>query len=63
MKIAVTIFGALIFLIGSYNVINYLSDYNSLAAYGKGFVWGNGILLVFGFTMVYFFSLKKSNNP
>lgn len=58
MKKAVTFLGALMFLFGCFNVINYLSEYNSLAAYGKGFVWGNGILMVIGFTMVYF-GLKK----
>jgi multisubunit Na+/H+ antiporter MnhG subunit len=45
--------GSVLFLVGAINVIKYVSDYDLLATYGKGFVWGNGILLLVGFLMIY----------
>ena len=45
--------GSMVFLVGALNVIKYESDYYLLASYGKGFVWGNGILVVAGFLIVY----------
>jgi len=54
----IVIAGSLIFLVGALNVIKYESDYDLLATYGKGFVWGNGVLVLVGFLMVYM-GLKK----
>lgn len=50
--------GSVLFLVGAINVIKYVSDYDLLATYGKGFVWGNGILLLVGFLLIYM-GLKK----
>lgn len=53
--------GSVFFLVGAINVIKYASDYDLLATYGQGFVWGNGILLLVGFLMIYG-GLKKRIN-
>ena len=44
--------GSVLFLVGALNIFTYVSDYDLLATYGKGFVWGNGILMLVGFLMV-----------
>jgi len=59
MKKAIPIIGSLVFLFGVFNIIKYIFDYNVLAAYGKGFVWGNAILMLLGFFMMFFILKKK----
>lgn len=58
MKKVAAISGVIVFLIGSFNVIKYLSSYNELAPYGRGYVWGNVILIIVGLALTYY-GLKK----
>lgn len=60
MKITIVIVGFLVLLVGCFNLGKYLSDYNALAPYGKGFVWGNVILIVAGLLSVLIGLKKKS---
>jgi len=48
MKKTALIFGTILTLIGFFQFIRYLTDYNILTSYGKGYVWGSAILLIFG---------------
>ncbi|WP_339609910.1 hypothetical protein [uncultured Roseivirga sp.] len=59
MKRLYLILGILFSLIGLINLIRFAFDYSILSDYGKGFIWGNSILLVFGIGfMVLFFSKR-----
>ena len=60
MKTLFVIAGGLFLIIGFFNVLKYLSDYDVLAPYGKGFVLGNVLLLVAGFLSA-FWGLKKKS--
>lgn len=62
MKIASTVAGSVLLLIGLLNVIRYISDYNVLAPYGKGFVFGNVLLMALGI-MALFYGLRKGDSP
>ncbi|HLU90552.1 MAG TPA: hypothetical protein VKZ51_12015 [Cyclobacteriaceae bacterium] len=54
MKKAVLVIGSIFFLYGLFNSIKYALDYSELAAYGKGYVWGNAFLMVLGLLLVFF---------
>jgi len=58
MKKTVLVTGSFVFLYGLFNSIKYVFDYDALAAYGKGYVWGNAVLMLLGFLLV-FFALKR----
>jgi len=48
MRKVIIIFGAIITVIGIYQVSKYLFDYNMLTQYGKGYVWGSIFLIMIG---------------
>ena len=51
-------FGAIFVLLGLFQMVKYLSDYNVLSQYGKGYMWGSGFLIVLGAALI-FGGLKK----
>ena len=52
MKYVLLVFGLLLSLASVLNILKYAVDYELLADFGKGFVWGNGILLVVGLSLI-----------
>ncbi|MFC4874485.1 hypothetical protein [Negadavirga shengliensis] len=53
MKKATIILGFLVLAVSLYNISPYLTDYAALAEYGKGYVWGNIILLMVACILLY----------
>lgn len=55
------IIGVLLILVGAGSLARYLLDYSVLSPYGKGYVWGNLLLVVIGLTLIYFYyRVRKS---
>ncbi len=50
--------GILLILFSVFSFGQYIMDYNVLSDYGKGYIWGKGIILAAGLTLLYF-GLKK----
>jgi len=48
MKKWTIVIGVLITLFGLFQSGKFLLDYNTLTQYGKGYVWGSGLLVVIG---------------
>jgi len=48
MKYFLIILGCILLLISIYQSFPYLLDYQYLSEYGKGYIWGNIILLIIG---------------
>jgi len=61
-KIALIIIGAMLSIVGCIQAFRYIFDYNTLAQYGKGYVWGSMILLLIGLVLIYFGVRKKKTN-
>jgi len=59
MKKIMLIVGCLLILLASYQGGRYIFDYNILSEYGKGFIWGNIIILLTGISLVYLGIKKK----
>ncbi len=59
MKTFFIVAGVFFLIIGSFNMIKYLSDYDVLAPYGKGFIWGNALLVGIGFLSLLWGLRKK----
>ena len=53
MKKLALIIGIISSLIGFFQVVRYLFDYNVLTQYGKGYVWGSILLLLIGILLIY----------
>lgn len=49
------IIGVLLILMGIARLTRYLTDYSVLSPYGKGYVWGNLLMVFIGFIFCYFF--------
>lgn len=49
------VIGVLLILIGIASITRYLTDYSVLSPYGKGYVWGNLLMVFIGFIFCYFF--------
>ncbi len=47
---------------GGIGVYNYIDDYSSLSQYGKGYLWGNGILLLLGLILATLL-IRSINRP
>lgn len=45
-------------VLSSFKLLSYIADYQKLSDYGKGYIWGNLILLFLGIFGIYF-SKKK----
>jgi vacuolar-type H+-ATPase subunit I/STV1 len=62
MKKISLIIGFILSIIGFFQGFKYISDYNILTQYGKGYVWGSIILLGIGLVLIYFrFEKKKTS--
>lgn len=48
MRIYILILGFLILILGLFQGSKYLTDYEVLTTYGKGYVWGSVILVMLG---------------
>ena len=59
MKKVFLILGIILALIGFFQVIRYIFEYNTLMQYGKGYVWGSIILFAIGLVLIYFGLRKK----
>ena len=59
MKKVSLILGIILALIGFFQVIRYIFEYNTLMQYGKGYVWGSIILFAIGLLLIYFGLRKK----
>jgi fluoride ion exporter CrcB/FEX len=53
--------GLILVLMGIGGLSRYLIDYSVLSPYGKGYVWGNLLLMVVGLSLCYlFYRARKS---
>jgi len=59
MKKVTLILGIILSLIGFFQGIRYIFEYNTLMQYERGIVWGSIILLAIGLIMIYFGLRKK----
>jgi hypothetical protein len=50
--------GIVLILFSVFSFGQYIMDYKDLSAYGKGYIWGKGIILAAGLILLYF-GLKK----
>jgi len=64
MKKWIIIIGTVLFLVGLFQGGRFLMDYNSLTQYGKGYVWGSGLLMLLGFFLILIgVKKKKKTSP
>lgn len=63
MKKWIIAIGALLVLFGLLQCEKYLLDYNALTPYGKGIVWGSGLLVVLGSVLIFVGLKKKKTSP
>jgi len=64
MKKWIIIIGTVLFLAGLFQGGRFLMDYNSLTQYGKGYVWGSGLLMLLGFIVILIgLKKKKKTSP
>jgi len=61
MKKVLLYAGIVLCLIGIFPLIQYLLDYKQLSDYGKGFIWGKGLIILVGICLI--FLSKKKKNP
>ncbi len=59
MKRWIIIIGILITLLGLYQGSKYLTDYNDLTNYGKGYVWGSIFIIILGSSIIIYGVRKK----
>jgi len=59
MKKVALILGIILSLIGIFQGVSYIFEYNTLMQYGKGYVWGSIILFAIGLVFIYF-GLRKN---
>lgn len=52
MKKVLLYVGIIICLLGLVPLVEYLFDYNKLSDYGKGFIWGKGLMILIGICLV-----------
>lgn len=52
MKTFLIIIGTILSAIGFFQGYQYIMNYSLLSAYGKGFIWGNIILVVIGIGLI-----------
>jgi hypothetical protein len=60
MKTIAKIVGTLLFLVGLLQTFKYVMSYSTLTAYGKGFVWGSVLLILFGGLLLFWGFRKRS---
>jgi len=58
MKKWIIVIGVIITLLGLFQSVKFLLDYDTLTQYGKGYVWGSGLLLIIG-TLLIIAGLKR----
>lgn len=58
MKYALYISGGLMLLLAINGLIRYAGDYSVLTEYGKGYVWGNIILMIAGTGLIFIAKYK-----
>lgn len=63
MKKIVLVLGILILLISFLSLRSYILDYAILTQYGKGYIWGNIILVSLGIFMIYIGIKKNKVKP
>jgi len=63
MKKLILIIGIILSLLSFIRGGKYFLDYQDLSAYGKGYIWGNIILLVFSLLLIYWGVRKKKTSP
>jgi len=59
MKKWIVAIGTLFLLLGILQFFKYFSNYNILTQYGKGYVWGSGILIIIGIILIIAGTKKK----
>ncbi len=59
MKKWIVAIGTLFLLLGILQFFKYFSNYNILTQYGKGYVWGSGILIIIGIILIIVGTKKK----
>ncbi len=59
MRIVIRILGALLLLLGAYQTLLYIRDYDVITQYGKGYVWGSVIMTLAGGALVIMSFRKK----
>jgi len=57
-KYLVAFFSLILVIIGGFGAFKYALDYQDLSSYGKGFIWGNILLILMG-GFLFFFAIKK----
>jgi|LSQX01.3.fsa_nt_gb hypothetical protein len=60
MKKALLYIGIVLCLIGIFPFIQYLFDYKQLSDYGKGFIWGKGLIGFIGISLIVLSRRKKN---
>ena len=63
MRTFLWIISIILVLIGGYQLTKYVKDYSILSQYGKGYIWGSGLLIILGLLIVTFLILKKRKSP
>jgi len=58
MKNILLVVGVFLLFVSIYSLTRYFSDYSKLSEYGKGYVWGNFLLLALGI-LSFLIYLKK----
>lgn len=53
MKKMLLLLGILLILASLFSIGQYISDYNVLSEYGKGFIWGKFLLLAVGAALIF----------
>jgi len=62
MKYFLIIIGSLFCLASLSRISLYIIDYNQLTNYGKGYIWGNILLLILGALMLFYAYKQKKND-
>ena len=60
MKTIAKIIGALLLLVGLLQTLKYVMSYSTLTPYGRGFVWGSVLLILFGGLLLFWGFRKRS---
>jgi len=63
MKYISILIGAIISIFSIINIGRYIFEYHSLADYGKGYIWGNFILLIIGLFLIFLGLKRKKTRP
>lgn len=62
MKKLILVLGIIFIIASLIRIGQYISDYQILSDYGKGFIWGNIITLALGGLMVFYGLRKKKKS-